>query len=181
MKARLAVIALAGALSACMPSPPPRWAEGGALLDMPRARWVFGEVTVEVDGDGDVKINGSQRFKIDRAGRVYDDFATPVALLDERAHLAGPNHVDFGTVGTDTAALPGEARPWIELLPSGEVARFDEHGARHPFGQWYGGCRANPSTRQTCTLITHLMGLRFRNGRFEPGGGATISFGFGGG
>ncbi|KYF98457.1 hypothetical protein BE18_41630 [Sorangium cellulosum] len=59
------------------------------------------------------------------------------------------------------ASLPGEATAWLTVAQSGAVIRYVEEGEREPFGVWL-GCGVTPRAHQTCTLVTHLLGLRIR-------------------
>src|SRR5687768_7774204 len=80
---RLALLGVvAAALAGCAPTPPPRWAQGGAVLALPAARWdrADGEV-LEIRRDGHVYENGSLLYVVDRVGRVVDEDYEPVALL----------------------------------------------------------------------------------------------------
>jgi hypothetical protein len=158
--------------------PPLHWARGGAPLDLPRARWTFGETVVEIGGDGRIKFNGSPLFTLDSAGRVFDGDATPLALLERDGRVVGPDEANLGVVGIASASLPGEKRAWLAVAPSGEVVRFDDDGQRHPFGTWVGECNRSASSAEVCTLVTHLLGLRLR-GHGVGSSGVSIGVGVG--
>ncbi len=166
-------VVTAGCVSA---QPPVHWAQGGAPVDIPAARWTFGETVTEIEPSGRIKINGDPQFTIDRAGRVFDGDGVPVALLERDGRVVGGDDVSLGFVGESRASLPGERRAWVELLPSGEVVRFDDDGDRHAFGAWVGECSRTQSSEQVCTLVTHLLGMRIRHRGFTPGG-ITVGIG----
>jgi hypothetical protein len=175
--ARLASFAAVACLAGCTAADPPlHWAKGGAPVDLPRARWTFGETVTEIDAAGRIKINGDPQFTLDAGGRVFDGDGVPVALLEPDGRVVGGDEVNLGFVGRSSASLPGERRAWLTILPSGEVVRFDDDGERHPFGVWVGECARSPSAEQACTLVTHLLGMRLRHRGFTPGG---ISIGVG--
>jgi hypothetical protein len=169
------VVALVGCAGA---APPLHWAQGGAPVDVPRARWTFGETVTEIDDQGRIKINGDPQFTLDRVGRVFDGDGVPVALLERDGRVVGGDEVNLGFVGRASASLPGERRAWLTALPSGEIVRFDDDGERHPFGVWIGECSRSQSAEQACMLVTHLLGMRLRHRGFEPGG-VSIGVGLG--
>ena len=86
--------------------PPFHWARGGAPVDVPQARWTFGETVTEIDGDGRIKINGDPQFTLDRGGRVFDGDGVPVALLESDGRVVGGDEVNLGVVGRASASLP---------------------------------------------------------------------------
>src|SRR5262245_29730513 len=145
------VFVLAG-LSACSASPPAHWAQGGAALDIPKARWVIGTATVDVIPDGKILINGEHEMTIDRGGRVYDEDSQPVALLERDGRLVGPDDEALGFVGAMSASKAGEQYAWLSVAPSGEVVTYDEDHERHLAGVWI-GCNGSPSAHQVCTLV----------------------------
>lgn len=173
----LVVAVSASLLSACGATPPAHWAQGGAIVQIPHARWVRGDMTIELLPSGKVVINGEHELSIDRGGRVFDTDAQPVALLEPDGRLVGPDDVPLGFVGSETAALPGERSAWLALLPSGELVRFDGEGARASLGAWLGGCNATPRARQACVLVSHLVAMRLRD---KPAnGGVSVGIGIG--
>jgi hypothetical protein len=156
--ARLATALVAGAaLCGCHASPPPRWAEGGARLSLPTARWHRDDDTIEIQPSGEVLEDGKVVFLIDRVGRVVDDDHEPVALLLSNGTLAGTDNQDLGHIGIANAAPPFRAYAWLSLKPDGTVVRFDAEGERSLDGVWEGCQRA---ALRTCTLVTHLFALR---------------------
>ncbi|MFT3773827.1 MAG: hypothetical protein QM820_51310 [Minicystis sp.] len=168
-------------LAGCAPKPPAHWAGGGAEVDIPFARWVRGDVAVEIHPDGKVKVNGEHEATLDRAGRLFDGDGQPIALLEPDGHVTGPDDAPLGFVGQNSASLPGMATAWIVIRPSGEVLRFDDDGAPTPMGVWTGQCGATPRTTQVCTLITHLMAAKQRSGpRFGISIGVGVGIGVGG-
>lgn len=174
---RLAFAAPLVLLAACSATPPANWAQGGAALDIPRARWVRGDVTVDVAPDGKIFVNGEHELNVDRGGRVYDIDSQPVALLEPDGRVVGPDETPLGTVGALHASLPGEANAWLSVTPSGEVIRYLDEGERASFGVWM-GCNASPRAHQTCTLITHLLGTKIREYE-RQGSGVSIGIGVG--
>ena len=177
MKYGLLLAALASA-AACSASPPAHWAQGGAQLEIPKARWVIGTATVDVYPDGKVLVNGEQNLTVDRAGRVYDEENQPVALLEPDGRLIGPDDEALGVVGAMHASRPGEQNAWISVAPSGEVVSYDDEGERHLAGVWI-GCNATPRTHQVCTLITHLLAMRIKAATERESGGPSVGIGIG--
>lgn len=177
LPARVLAMGLATALAmGCSATPPPNWAQGGAAVEIPRARWARGDLTVDVMSDGRVLLNGEHELTIDRAGRVFDPEAEPIALLEPDGRVIGADEMHLGVVGSDHASLPGHATAWLSVLPTGEVVRYDEDGERYGFGVWT-GCTEAPRARQVCTLISHLLGMRTRAA--ERPSGVTIGVGVG--
>ena len=177
MKRAACILGLA-LLAACAATPPAHWARGGAAVDLPRARWVRGDATIEIAPDGKVTVDGEHELTIDRAGRVFDQDAQPVALLEPDGRVVGPDDVPLGFAGSDTAALPGESSAWIGLLRTGEVIRYGADGSRSSLGVWIGGCTATPHARHVCVLVSHLLAMRMRD-RSSPGTGIGIGIGVG--
>ena len=70
----------------------------------------------------------------------------PGALRDETVYVTtdgrvvGPDDKDLGTVGSVTAALPGERVAWLGILPDGQVQSYGGHDIRQ-------GLRAHGSAR----------------------------------
>ncbi|WP_437998018.1 hypothetical protein WMF26_46825 [Sorangium sp. So ce185] len=184
---RLALVVPLSLLAACTATPPANWARGGALLDIPRARWVHGNLAVDVLPDGKILVNGEHQLNVDRGGRVFGLEAEPLALLEPDGRVIGPNDDPLGQIGVLHASLPGEATAWLTVAQSGAVIRYVEEGEREPFGVWL-GCGVTPRAHQTCTLVTHLLGLRIRKlerqTTTEPVGlgfGSGLGLGFGAG
>ncbi len=170
--------ASAALLAACSATPPANWARGGTPLDIPRARWVWGSTTVDVAPDGKVLVNGEHELNVDRAGRVFDVEGQPVALLEPDGRLTGPDDRPLGNVGAMHASPPDQETAWLSVLGSGEVIRYDDEGERSAFGVWL-GCNVSPRAHQTCTLITHLLGMRLREAAERPTPGFSIGVGVG--
>jgi hypothetical protein len=62
------------------------------------------------------------------------------------------------------------------MAPNGEVARFD-HGDVRPFGVWL-GC-GHAATVQTCTMVTHLVGMQLRERERQAEPSVSIGIGVG--
>lgn len=151
-----------GALAiGCAATPPANWARGGANLEIPRARYIKGELMIDVVPDGRVLLNGEHELTIDRAGRVYDPEGGSIALLEPDGRLIGADNVALGIVGALHASRPDDAYAWLSVLPVGEVIRYDEEGERTTFGVWM-GCGYSPRANQVCTLIAHMLGMGIR-------------------
>lgn len=175
---RLALTIPIALLAACSATPPANWAQGGTQLDIPRARWVWGEVTVDVAPDGKVFLNGEHELNVDRGGRVFDIDGQAVALLEPDGTLVGPDDEPLGMVGALHASLPDESNAWLSVTESGEVIRYDDEGERSSFGVWL-GCNRTPRAHQTCTLLSHLLGMRLRDSQRRQGGGFSMGVGIG--
>ncbi len=173
----LALIVLAA--TGCTPTPPPRWAQGGAPLAIGAARWERGdEATVEILANGQVLEDGEPIFLVDRVGRVVDDDYDPVAILLDDGFLAGPDDRLLGRVGISNAAPPHSGTAWLAVLPNGQVLFFDEDGERHNGGRWI-GCEG--AKQRTCTLVTHMYVVRHyherdHGPRFGVGVGVGVGF-----
>jgi hypothetical protein len=166
------------ALSACAPTPPAHWAQGGALVELPRARWVQGDTTIDIMPDGKVLFDGEHELSVDRGGRVFDPDGEPIALLEPDGRLLGPNDTALGVVGALNASLPGEDQAWITVAEAGEVIAYGDDGERLPLGQWV-GCAKSLRAHQVCTLVTHLVGLRLRAMAARAGDPVGVSVGVG--
>jgi hypothetical protein len=177
---RFFLLAASLGLISCSANPPANWAKGGAPLEIPRARWVFGTSAVEVVPDGKVIIDGEHQLTIDRGGRVFDPDREPIALLEPDGRLIGPDDEAMGIVGALTASRPDEQHAWLSVAPSGEVIIYDDEGERHLAGVWI-GCNATPRTHQVCTLVSHMLAMRMRAAlaRGEPSVGVGIGIGIG--
>jgi hypothetical protein len=163
------------ALGACAPGVPANWARGGAMLDVPRARWVVGTAVVEVFPDGRIVMNDEDEMTVDRGGRVFDPGHEPVALLEPDGRLVGPGDKPLGNVGVLHASRAEEANAWLSVMPTGEVVRYGDDGERATLGVWI-GCNQSYSAHQTCTLISHLlapkiMSAQQRSMQYLPGYG----------
>lgn len=162
-------------LAACSsPKAPLNWQQGGATLEIPRARWVRGDAVIELAANGAVYVDGDHHLTVDRAGRVYEPDGAPVALLEANGRLVGPDEEDLGVVGAATASLPGESTAWIGVYPSGEVTVYGDEGRRLALGVWL-GCSATARTQQTCVLISHLLAQELRRRVSNP----PVTFGVG--
>lgn len=149
------LIPVALSLSACGSKPPPRWAEGGAPLEIPRAHWQRAGQSVDLLEDGRVFVDGVHRLSMDRAGRVFEPDGEPIAVLQPDGVLAGRDGRVMGRIGTTNAALPGVVTAWLSVGPQGEVVRFEDDGERVADGIWTGCGRAV----RACTLTSHIVGL----------------------
>jgi hypothetical protein len=175
---RLALLGvLTAALAGCAPVPPPRWAQGGAQLALPSARWERpdGDV-IELRPDGHVLEGGDLLFVVDRVGRVVDQDYEPLALLFPDGRLAGSEDRALGHVGIANAAPPDRHQAWLSVAPDGGVIYYDEDGERQSGGRWT-GC-GGPAHR-TCTLVTHLVAVRSYARRSSPGVGVGVGIGIG--
>ncbi|UQA61292.1 hypothetical protein [Polyangium aurulentum] len=169
------LLGLAGlALGACAPGVPANWARGGATLDVPRARWIVGNASVEVFPDGRILINDEHELTVDRGGRVYDPSHEAVGLLEPDGRLVGPGDKPLGNVGVLHASRAEEANAWISVLPTGEVVRYGDNSERLTLGVWI-GCNQSYASHQTCTLISHLLAPKIisaqQSMRYLPGYG----------
>ncbi len=142
-------------VSGCASTPPTDWKLGGQPLATVHARWVNGELLVDMDRRGHVYVRGRHLLTLDRAGRIYDAHNEPLALLRRDGMLVGTNDMPMGWVGAGEAILPGDSHSWLILQDSGLLLRSDGDETR-AFGQWLGCARAH--TRQLCTLISHIIG-----------------------
>ena len=177
---RTVLRAAAAVLGACTAHPPARWAQGGADLEIPHARWTLNDGATELLPDGRVQVNAEHLFTIDAAGRIFDPDANPIALLEPDGRLVGPDDVPLGFVGSQSASPPGSQEAWISLQPSGELIAYDADGHPMSLGGWVGQCGATPRTRQVCVLVSHLMVLRMRQqARSGPTVGAGVGVGMG--
>jgi hypothetical protein len=169
--------ALAALASGCAPSAPPRWAEGGARLAIPEARWVRGNGDViEIKADGKVIDDGDFAFLVDRAGRVVNDDYEPVAILLPDGSLRGTDNQGLGRVGVANGAPPGENQAWFSIQPSGNVVLFDFDGERSDGGKWE---HCPGVTLRTCALVTQIVALRSYAPRSNVGIGVGIGIGVG--
>ena len=173
-----AASALAVTALGCNASPPAHWAQGGARLDLPAARWVSGDEVVTIRPDGRVLKNGSFEMSIDRAGRVYDEDNEPVAIVEPDGRVVGTDDSEMGRVGTITASPPGVDVAWLSINDKGEVTRFGPEGERSIYGSWI-GCNATPESALACTLVTHLITLKYQGRAHESGVSMGVGVGFG--
>lgn len=163
-------------LTACTATPPANWAKGGAVLELPRARWVRGETIVDLVPEGQILVNGEPYFTLDRAGRMADLDGEPVALLEADGRVTGADDTPMGMVGWMNAALPEQSTAWLSIQPSGQVVRYDDEGEASVYGVWM-GCSASPRTHQACTYVTHVLAQKLRPE--EPRSGVSIGVGVG--
>ncbi len=155
LRLRPAVLAVAfGLLVACAAKPPPRWAEGGQSLVIPRARWERHGEVVDILPDGRVLVDGEHAFTVDGAGRVYEPNNEPVSVLEPDGRLRGKDDADLGEVGLMSAAPKGSKYAWVVIAPNGHVTTYDEEGRPRHDGVW-SGCVGE--SVQTCTLVSHLL------------------------
>lgn len=175
----LAAAALAASVG-CSATPPANWQKGGAPLDIPRARWVFGTSVVEIMQDGQVVANGEHVMSVDRGGRVFDPDREPIALLEPDGRVIGTDDEALGVVGAEHASKPEEENAWLSVARSGEVIVYNDEGERMAAGVWI-GCNGSARAHQVCTLVTHLMAMKMRSlaERNEPSVGIGIGIGVG--
>jgi hypothetical protein len=176
MKNLIVLLTLSFCLAACSTTPPVGWQAGGAPLVIPRARWVNGETLIDVDAEGVVLMGGRHVLTIDRAGRIYDDYNNPVALLQKDGFLLGTDDDPMGWVGGNEAILPGDEYSWLSMDQQGLLLRMDDEGEQRPFGQWM-GCQQ--VTQQTCMLVSHVVGQRIMARRRSRRSGPSVGIGIG--
>jgi hypothetical protein len=142
-------------LSACTPTPPPYWADGGATLEIPEAEWQrrSGE-PVLIAADGKVTRDDELLFNIDAAGRVFDEDNEPLGLVGPDGHVFGTGGEMLGRVGVRNASPPWSPVAWMRVSEQGTLMLFDGDGQPAYGGQWT-GC-TGPGLR-TCTLVSHLV------------------------
>lgn len=166
-----AILVLAG----CSATPPPRWAEGGAALEIQRAHWQRRGESVDLLEDGRVFVGGEHLFSVDRAGRVFEPDGEPMGVLQPDGLLIGRGDRALGHIGMANAALPGVQTAWLTLGPEGEVIRYADDGERLSDGIWTGCGRA----LRACTLTTHIVALEEVRRRPRVSVGIGIGVGFG--
>jgi hypothetical protein len=172
---RFSLFSVFALLCACAPKAPPRWAEGGAQLAIPQARWDRpDDDPIEIHPDGKVMEGGSLKFVLDRVGRVTDNDYEPFAVLQPDGHLAGTDGHPLGYVGVSNASPPDSEHAWLAVQPDGAVIYFDPDGERSAGGAWR-GC-AGPGQR-ACTLVTQIYAMRNYMRRRQ--GGVTFGVGIG--
>jgi hypothetical protein len=169
-------VALLALATGCTPALPPRWAEGGAQLVLPQARWNRGGDNVEIKPNGYVYEDGDLAFVIDRVGRVVDEDFEPVAILLPDGMVAGTDSYYYGRVGVSNASPPDRQTAWLAVVPDGNVIFFDDDGERRSGGRWQ-GCA--PPALRTCTLVTHILTMRDYVRRSESGVSVGIGVGVG--
>lgn len=159
-----------GALSllGCAARPPANWVQGGAPIDVVPSRWIGSNSTVEVTPDGKVMLNTEHLMSIDRGGRVVDPDAKPLALLLPDGRVLGPDDAPLGFVGAWSASLPDSQLAWIAVMNTGEVVRFKDQGERQTLGVWVGGCNYSLRAHQMCTLVTHLLAMKYKDATPYP-------------
>jgi hypothetical protein len=163
------------ALAACQAQPPPNWAQGGALLDIPRARWTRGDKLIDIMPDGKILADGEHAFTIDRAGRVYEPDNDPVAVLQADGQLLGKDAAVLGKIGVRNASPPGRPLAWLSIAERGEVVHYDPDGEARADGAWT-GCAA---AVRACTLATHIVTLVETRWRHSPSYGPSVGIGIG--
>lgn len=162
-------------LNACSPALPPRWAEGGANVDIPRAYWHRPGYVVTLLEDGRVFVDGRHALSVDSAGRAFEPDGDAIAVLQPDGLLVGRGDRALGQIGLRNAALPGRRIAWLSVEASGEVIRYAPNGERFHDGVWQ-GCEAAP---RVCTMVTHLIGLEELRARPRVSVGIGIGVGFG--
>lgn len=175
LTAWMLVLVAAGAMTACTPKPPPQWALGGTPLMLGQASWQRGDDDpVVLHQDGTVTQDDDVLFRIDTAGRVFEEDGEPIAILLPGNVLVGTDDVALGVVGPHSASFPGSPYAWLSLGRSGQVIRYDPEGERSVDGQWT-GCTGYVT--KTCTLISHLIALEEWRNRPRVGIGVGIGVG----
>lgn len=157
----LASVCLSG-LFGCTRTLPANWTQGGAALEIPRARWIVATSVIDVFPDGRVLLNDNQQMTVDRGGRVWDSNNDAVALLEPTGKVMGPGDKLLGNVGVLHASRGEEAHAWLSVLPSGEVVQYADDGTRTPLGVWV-GCSQTYQSHQTCTYLSHLLAPQIMN------------------
>jgi hypothetical protein len=161
----------------CVPAEPPRWAEGGAPLVLPSARWDRGgDDVVEIRPDGHVYEDGDLAFVVDRVGRVVDEDFEPLAILFPDGTVVGQDHYAFGHVGISNASPPHRSTAWLAVVPDGNVIYFESDGERRSGGRWQ-GCA--PPALRTCTYVTHIFAMRDYVRRADSGVSIGVGVGIG--
>ena len=161
-------------VSGCSSTPPPGWASGGAPLAFKSAVWERDDDRIEIKDNGHVLEDGDLLFVIDRVGRVVDEDYEPVALILPDGNVAGPDNQHLGRVGVTNAAPPGYAAAWLSIRPDGAVVRFDSDGEQELDGRWHG---CNGPQMRTCTLVTHLLAVRYYQNQPRSSVGVGIGIG----
>lgn len=159
---------------ACSATPPAHWAQGGAPLDIPHARWIRGDAVIDILPDGRILVDNEHQYTIDRAGRVYDIDKAPVALLEVDGRVVGPDNTSLGQIGSLFASLPDEQQAWLGVTPAGEVVRFNSEGERSSMGAWVGECPRSASSHEVCVLVSHLLGMKIKDRGRRPYGGGGV-------
>jgi hypothetical protein len=135
-------------------SPPPNWAQGGAPLDIPRARWTRLHTQIDIMPDGNVLADGEHvLFKIDRAGRLRSPNDTPIAVLESDGRLMGPGDELLGRIELRSAVPADRDLAWLSIGEHGEVRLVGSDGKIEVAGGWT-GCE---TAVRTCTLATHFV------------------------
>ncbi len=161
--------------TACSPTPPPRWAEGGAPLLIAPAHWERpDDDAIDIQADGRVLEGGRLRFVVDRVGRITDNDYEAFAVLLPDGHVVGTDDRALGYVGVSNATPPFSDHAWLSLTSDGRVVLYDSNGDHAEHGKWT-GC-AGPS-RRTCTLVTQIVVMR--NYRVMPNSGVSFGVGVG--
>jgi hypothetical protein len=175
---RLLCLTVSAWLSACAPSQPPNWAEGGALLELGAAQWERdGGVPVELRANGHVLVDGDLAFVIDRVGRVANADYDAYAVLLPDGQLVGTDDISLGRIGVTNASPPGAVEAWLAVTPDGQVLYFDTDGERSSGGVWHG---CNGPVLRTCTLVTQLLAVAsYRGMRSGVGIGVGVGVGVG--
>jgi hypothetical protein len=160
-------VVLVGCASA---TPPPRWAEGGARLELPSATGSLGERALAIHPKGtwaEVRVDGEVALVLDAVGRIYDERKRPLAVLGLDGAIAGCDDALLGLTGSVHAAPAWQASAWLSVLPDGQIVSYDERGQGELVGRW-SGCGGSASSNQACVLATHLLRLRDEGARRAP-------------
>src|SRR5262252_9258515 len=99
MRVSAAAFLVAIALAGCEPRPPANWVQGGARLDIPRARWTRSGHLFDIMPDGKVLSDGGHVFSLDAAGRVFNPDGDPIGVLQDDGRLVGRDNVALGRIG----------------------------------------------------------------------------------
>jgi hypothetical protein len=163
------------------PTPPARWAEGGARVDLPSARGVLNEESVAIEPKGTwavVLVDDEVVLHVDAAGRVYDRRKRPLGMLESDGRVAGQDDALLGIVGSAHASPPWQASAWVSVLPDGRVVGYDDRGGAEELGGW-NGCAVSATASQVCVLVTHMLLLGEERARQRRGGGPQLTPGVG--
>ena len=165
---RRALYLLVACVWGCASSPPPRWQQGGAQLELGTAAWTRRDSTVELRPTGEVVEDDELVFRVDGSGRVSDEKGEPVAVLMPDGHLIAVDDSVLGWVGGGTSFVGDERTPGIYMFQTGQVLAADEDGEWSVDGQW-ADCYGH--RLWTCTLVSHIIAVRDR-ARGGGGGGS---------
>jgi hypothetical protein len=150
-------IVVASLMVGCGPSPPARWASGGAGVEIAPARWARTGGEVQIASNGVVTVDGQRTLAFDASGRVRDGEGEPYALLEQGGRLVGTDDQVLATVRGASVDTAGSS-PSVTVLPNGEIAFKDEKGERRG-GAWVGECSRSPNAQSFCSVVAYLVTL----------------------